>query len=364
MTTFERSVLSTRYPEIPAWFAQYEVPADLIAEIPPCVVYCGLSLMEDPHSARWMVFLSEWLAIIAKQFLWSASEGRVYILPTMVVEWLRRLNFTLVLGGAERQGRLQALLDLHETIDWPRVPYSQGHHFDNPRNVQHSPGRRHDAGRPDRGNWVRVAGDTPCLSQPEYLRGASSNAERGGEGGRRGEVRVAEHSGESRRVRRRGVGFGRGPGGDRERGSVDGPATRGVIPTRPADVVMTRGGEAEGQPSEGAEGRDGTTLTDATLRDWLRSPHWRAQLRRLVTEETGVAGEVAAGRPAVAAPAVAAPAGPSTRGRAAGAVVTATEAASEGLAPPEDGLPKSSRIEQRGAVREEDLAEYEGETDL
>ena len=35
VTKFERTVLSTRYPEIPAWFAQYEVAADFIAEIPP-----------------------------------------------------------------------------------------------------------------------------------------------------------------------------------------------------------------------------------------------------------------------------------------------------------------------------------------
>ena len=132
MTTFERSVLNTRYPEIPAWFAQYEVPADFIAEVPPCLVYCGLSLMKDRHSPRWMVFLSEWLAIIAKRFLWSAYEGRLYIFPTTVVEWLRRLDLSNVLGGAERQGRVPALLDLHETVDWPRVPYAQGHHIDNP----------------------------------------------------------------------------------------------------------------------------------------------------------------------------------------------------------------------------------------
>ena len=31
VTTFERTVLSTRYSEIPAWFAQYDVPADFIA---------------------------------------------------------------------------------------------------------------------------------------------------------------------------------------------------------------------------------------------------------------------------------------------------------------------------------------------
>ena len=108
--------------------------------------------MEDPQSPRWMVFLSEWLAIVAGRVLRYAHEGRLFILPTMVVEWLRRLNLTRILGSAEAQQRLQVLLTLDGDIDWPRVPYAQGHHFDNPPITHISPGRQHDGGRPDRGN--------------------------------------------------------------------------------------------------------------------------------------------------------------------------------------------------------------------
>ena len=57
-TSFERDVLTARYPELPAWFAQYEVPADLLTELPPCLVYYGMSMMADPQSLCWMVFLS------------------------------------------------------------------------------------------------------------------------------------------------------------------------------------------------------------------------------------------------------------------------------------------------------------------
>ena len=85
-----------------------------------------------------------------------AHEGRSFILPTMVVEWLRRLNLTRILGSAEAQQQLQVILTLHGDIDWPRVPYAQGHHFDNPRSTHYSAGRQHDGGRPDRGNWVRL----------------------------------------------------------------------------------------------------------------------------------------------------------------------------------------------------------------
>ena len=52
VNTFERSFLNTGYPEISAWFAQYEAPADFIAEVPPCLVKVGLSMMEDTQSAR------------------------------------------------------------------------------------------------------------------------------------------------------------------------------------------------------------------------------------------------------------------------------------------------------------------------
>ena len=151
VTSFERVVLRTRYPDFLTWFDQYEVPADFLAELTPCLVYHGLSMREDPQSSKWMVFLSEWLAIVAKRFIWSTYDGRLYVLPTAVTEWLRCLDLARVLGSAVLQERLQALLDLHERVDWSRVPYNQGHHFDNPGVGNHSPGstirRRYPADR-------------------------------------------------------------------------------------------------------------------------------------------------------------------------------------------------------------------------
>ena len=49
ITAFERDVLTARYPELPAWFAQYEVPADFLAELPPCLVYYRMSMIADPQ---------------------------------------------------------------------------------------------------------------------------------------------------------------------------------------------------------------------------------------------------------------------------------------------------------------------------
>ena len=58
-TTFQPRSRYERYPQIPHWFSQYEVLADFLAEIPPCLVYFGLSLNDSPCLPRWMVFLSE-----------------------------------------------------------------------------------------------------------------------------------------------------------------------------------------------------------------------------------------------------------------------------------------------------------------
>ena len=44
VSSFERVVLRTRYPDLSTWFDQYEVPADFLAELPPCLVCNGLSM--------------------------------------------------------------------------------------------------------------------------------------------------------------------------------------------------------------------------------------------------------------------------------------------------------------------------------
>ena len=76
-----------------------------------------------------MVFFSEWLAVVAGQFLRYAHEGRLFILLTVVVEWLRRLNLTHILGSAEAQRQLQVLLNLHGDMDWSRIPLRPGASF-------------------------------------------------------------------------------------------------------------------------------------------------------------------------------------------------------------------------------------------
>ena len=162
-----------------------------------------------------MVFLSEWLAVIAKRFIWSTYDGRLYDLPMAVTEWLRCLDLARVMGFAVLQDRLQALLDLYDRVDLSRVPYNQGHYFDNQRVRNHSPGRRFDAGTPLTGSWVRIAAGTLSVTQPEFLLGKTRpTAEVSGETARlrpREEIREVESEPRARepvrvRARRSWVG--------------------------------------------------------------------------------------------------------------------------------------------------------------
>ena len=170
-TTFEPRSRYEWYPQIPHWFSQYEVPADFVAEVPPFLVYFGLSLNDSPQSPRWMIFLSEWIAIVAKRFIWSSVDGRLYVLPTMVVKWIRKLDLEGILGGSWVCEQLDALLDIHDRFDWPRVPYSQGHHYDRVDRANASPGRRDDVGDSRAGNWIRFDREAFVSLQPEFMQG-------------------------------------------------------------------------------------------------------------------------------------------------------------------------------------------------
>lgn len=84
-TCFEPRSWYERYPQITHCFSQYEFPADFVAEVPPCLVYFGWSLNDSPHSLRWMIFLSEWVDIVAKRFIWSSLDGRLHVVPSVIV---------------------------------------------------------------------------------------------------------------------------------------------------------------------------------------------------------------------------------------------------------------------------------------
>ena len=279
VTSFERVTLHTRYPELPTCFDLYELSADFLSGFPPCLVYYGLCMMGDPQSPQWMVFLSEWSAIFAKRFIWSTDDGRVYLLPTAVVEWLRRLDLTRVLRLAALHKRVLALLDFHDSVDWPRVPYSQGHHYDHHRMRNYSSGRRYDSGTPLSGNWVRIEAGTLNVTHPELLRGRSEPNTGGDDRNARVRRREEVPEDDPDCVAREPV-WARAKLGE-----------RGLT----ADVVMADG-EVTGAPDAfpAVEAGVPTELSETELRSLLRYPRMASQIRRLVAESSAGEGSLTA----------------------------------------------------------------------
>ena len=105
--------------------------------------------------------------------VWSSIEGGLYVLLNMRIKWLRKLDLEVVLGGAWVTDKLRALLEVHDRVDWLRVPYGQGHHYDRSDQANTSPGRHEDAGGPGSGNWIRFGPVAFKSLQPELMKGGT-----------------------------------------------------------------------------------------------------------------------------------------------------------------------------------------------
>lgn len=188
-----------------------------------------------------------------------------------------------MLGSGELEERLQALLDLHDRVDWTRVPYNQGHHFDNLRVRNHSPGRRFDSGTPLTGNWVRIEARTLNVAQPALLLGHL--------------VPTIEVSGEAarRRPREEIPDVSSGP---RAREPVRVRAKSGGVGSTVDVVVAEETAVATREAS--AAGSDQAYLSDASLRALLLNLRMRNKLRQLFAE--GGSGEGTSAAPVAVRP--------------------------------------------------------------
>ena len=100
-------------------------------------------------------------------------DGRLHVLPTMIFKWIRKLDLEGVLGGAWVCEQLNALLNIHDRVDWPQVPNRQGHHYDRADRANAAPRRRDDAGEPSVGNWIRFDPGALESLQPEFMQGGT-----------------------------------------------------------------------------------------------------------------------------------------------------------------------------------------------
>ena len=65
--------------------------------------------------------------------------------------------------------RLRTLLEVHDVVDWPRVPYGQVHHYYRTDRANVSLGRREDAEGPRSENWIRFDSANFTSLQPELV---------------------------------------------------------------------------------------------------------------------------------------------------------------------------------------------------
>lgn len=167
------SALFNRYPAVPGWWEEWEVRIGFRAELPPSVYYLGSELMRHPvNSPWWAVVRTEWTVIVGKRFLWAASQGKLFLLPTLIVEGLSALDLAGIYGGTETVAAMNACLEAHGQVDWWSVPpgdLPDGRGRQPSGYVNNSPGGGFDAGHPNGGYWVHFDWGTKTVTDDEYL---------------------------------------------------------------------------------------------------------------------------------------------------------------------------------------------------
>ena len=110
-------------PQIPTWFKNFEVPHGLDVDYGPSLAYDGLRLLRSPSLDQWSLFGSEWIAQTAAEFMLTLfGSFQLFRLPDTLVEYIRLLDLSFILGNKETYQELLTHLDLVHRLDWTSVP--------------------------------------------------------------------------------------------------------------------------------------------------------------------------------------------------------------------------------------------------
>ena len=161
-----RSHYINRYQQLPSWWGQFEVCQGFWAELGPILTYFG-SHLNDPRHGLWVVFLTEWCVKVAATLLWEAYDcWRLWYLPPKLVEFMRLLDYTVPLGGADTDIELHSLLKKIDQVDWDTVPPINSSRSLTRRRPSFSSGRSHSAA----GDFVWINPWTSALCSPSEAR--------------------------------------------------------------------------------------------------------------------------------------------------------------------------------------------------
>ena len=124
-TALNPGLTHRRYPALPSWWIDYEVPFRLWVQTPPILTYWGLIFMSPNHGRGWDLMLrTEWAALCCIELIHEARNGRLWWLPNAVIEDIRQLETGSILHGAsgDEIRDLDNLLLEVRCIRWDRVP--------------------------------------------------------------------------------------------------------------------------------------------------------------------------------------------------------------------------------------------------
>lgn len=116
-------VAGNRYPKLPSWWAEYEVPYGFRAMTPPLLTYRGVEFMSR-HSYGWDLMLrTEWATMCAVELYSEALQGFLWWLPPAVMNDIERLGVEYIFDTASSGviNDIRSLLHEVKCIRWDRV---------------------------------------------------------------------------------------------------------------------------------------------------------------------------------------------------------------------------------------------------
>ena len=109
---------AVRYPRVPPRYREVALPAHCYVDSPPSLAYVGSKLMA-PQSGWWVVYYTERTAKVACFILWDVYDSfKLWRRPQRLIQWMRSLDLTWVLGSPLNTEDLNHLLDVIECTDW------------------------------------------------------------------------------------------------------------------------------------------------------------------------------------------------------------------------------------------------------
>ena len=141
----------SRFVPIDRYWRQLEVPRGCYAELPSVLTLLQgdlwYSSWNGTTSGWWVLFYTEWAARVAAYVLWDAYDNfRLWCLSSTLIEFIRRLNLSQVLGSSANAAELLDYLTEIEGTDWTTVPVEWTHRPASSSATDLSPGRVGEGG--------------------------------------------------------------------------------------------------------------------------------------------------------------------------------------------------------------------------